>query len=754
VSTDYTALFKTAPDVVVETVDCIRISTLKEDLEDEDGKFVDDELSIEIDSPSCRTAAEQAALAVLLGAVDPLTPCYVLVEIAEGGSSTYAQVFRGAVRTDVQATDLRWYGPEYGDAPTPERSYKFAAKSYSVAVMERDLATLIPDTPTDTLHPYYTAWSTFVSTKVKHWLAAAGWYNFSWESDTYAFCATYFSWLVDINDALRYLADRIEEEVGDPSFSILFAESPIGMTFGTPELQYAVPTGLESLFLGDLAPDISHRTTNSVSDAKLGDGELGPLVKITMFQPQTDTNKPFSFRRSKTLAQLCYDLARPLGLFASFKYDNSGNLVIRFLSREQIYKDEGGSTKYTFIRDVDSGSIKSQPTTVSAEKERYYGYINQFAVEGRDVFAKVRGGGYTQSDLKKATGSKDNMLAVTIGATLMDTYEDTFRANYRKLWGAGWYYRTVPEVGLVDPPANAPLSHINFIDPDYPDLTTALFVRTTNEKLYEFSSGSFIDTGRRYDSVRPVTQVDVTIDGAQESFTELGEYVNRLKALDGQYFESEYELQVPYVSAFRRTPSGADSYFNIDLGSTVTIDDTDYVVVGLERDFDALTTKVRLHALTRFSVFARPETVAAADIDAGALDPEVPEGRRANVEQFIAGENITAGWAVSVDALGRAIKAKPVSGQYNKVVGVALESKATGESVSVCTSGVCTVPDTYTIGQALWLRHGSPNMSSSRITSGTTTEHVDQKIGTCLGAGVIEVNIGRPFVWYGYGFGA
>jgi hypothetical protein len=61
---------------------------------------------------------------------------------------------------------------------------------------------------------------------------------------------------------------------------------------------------------------------------------------------------------------------------------------------------------------------------------------------------------------------------------------------------------------------------------------------------------------------------------------------------------------------------------------------------------------------------------------------------------------------------------------------------------------VCSVPDTYSAGEPIWLREGSPNMSVSRIISPNPTEHVDQKIGTSLGGGQIEVNIGRPFIWH------
>lgn len=754
VSHDYTAIFPDAEDVDVRNVSIIKVGTFKSELEDAEGKFVDDEVSIEVDSTACVTDDERDCLALMLECVDEAQERFILLEIAEGGSTTYVQAFRGVLRTDVQATDIHWYGAEYGTDPTPERAYKFAAKSYSTAVLDRDLNALIPSSPSNTSHPYWSEWATFLTDKCAHWLASGSAYNLYAFDQDYRYSAIYFSWLVDLNDALRYIADRIEDEIGDPSFTIQFATSPIGMTFGTPELEYAIAPQ-NALEFGDRAPLVGHRTTNSITDVTLGDDEDGPLISVRLLQPIVDNDLPYSFRRSKTLAQLCYDIARAFGMFSIFEYDNDGNLVISFRSRENVYKDGEGNVKRTYARDVTSGSLKTQPTTVTAEKERYSGFINQYAVEGVDVFSREVNTGYVRSELAKANPAGDRILALTIGATMLDTYDNSFGLiKYRKLWNTGWYYRLLADVGATDPPAalvgSGGLYSMNYID-GFPSLTTSIYVRTAQEKYYEATTTSATDTGRRYDSVRPVTQVDVEIDGVQETFTELSEYVNRLKGLDGKYFENEYEITVPYLSAFRRTSDGADSYFNLDLGSTITIDGIDYVAVGIERDFDAVTTKIRLHSLTRFSIFARPEEVAEAEIDGGAVDPSVPDERRSNVETFTAGETISAGWAVIVDDAGNAMKARPIADHYNKVVGIALDDRSAGSLVNVCTSGVCVVPDSYASGRALWLVDGNPNMSTDRISSPSSAEHVDQKIGTSVGPGVVEVNIGRPFIWFGYG---
>lgn len=751
-SADYAAMFPDATGVDMRTVSCVHIGTLKEELEDKDGRFVEDELALELDSTTCLTNDEHDVLTLMLGAVDESTPCYILLEVAEGGSTTYQQAFRGVLRTDVQATDVKWYGAEYGTDPTPERVYKFAAKSYSVAVLDRPLELLIPDTPSSFSHPYWPEWSSFLNS-VHHWLACGSYYDFFFQEEDIRYTAAYFTAMVDLNDVLRYLADRIVDDVGDPSLHIAIPTAPIDMTFGTPELKYGVTSSGAGMMYGDQAPEVIHRTTNSISNVKLGDGEYGPLVSLRLLQPITDANKPFSFRRSKTFSQLCYDLARPFDMFVQFQFDSGGDIVISFKGRGEIYKDEFGAVKRAYIRDVDSGSIKSQPTSINAAKESYQGFINQFAVEGVDVFKKDRASGYQRSELAKANPPGDRLLPVTIGATMMDTYDALYtNTQYRKLWNTGWYYRTRADVGESDPPSLLiGLNPLTFIDTDDPSLTTALFVRTTNEKLWTVSGGTVVDTGRRYESIRPVTQVDVRIDGVQESFTELAEYVNRVKGLDGKYYESEYELTVGALSAFRKTPDGPDSYFNIDLGTTIELDGVDYVIVGIERDFDAITTKLRLHALTRFSIFSKPTTVAAADIDGGAKDPEIPEGRRSNVETFPAGEDISAGWAVTINDSGQAIKARPITSHYNKVVGVALEDRPAGTVVQVCTSGVCPVPDSYPQGRALWLRDGDPNMDDDRIDVPSLTEHADQKIGTCVGAGLVEVNIGRPFIWFGFG---
>jgi len=117
---------------------------------------------------------------------------------------------------------------------------------------------------------------------------------------------------------------------------------------------------------------------------------------------------------------------------------------------------------------------------------------------------------------------------------------------------------------------------------------------------------------------RPASRIYTKANDADLDFDSLAKYVNYILSRDKHYYETEYNLTVPFWNGFSKSEDGSyASWKNIKLGSKIKLAETvkrfdngswieeeiqrDYVVVGIEINLQKPETKLKLHNLERFA---------------------------------------------------------------------------------------------------------------------------------------------------------
>lgn len=737
IADEYNNLFLDEPDVNVGVVNFLTVPSIKQDLNDEDGRLVEDEISIELNEAACENDTEFDCVDFILQCSDVSEKRYLLLEIQDVNSSTWVVAYRGVFKTDISGDDIAWSGAEFSDTPEALRSWKVSAGTYEHTSIDLSLDELIGDG---------VAWNSFLDTECPKSIAPDTVLGLTYEYATptpeygvyYQTVATYDR-LVSINNLLRFLFDRATS-LG--ATDIEFIESPLPFAMSTPHISPLLERGQWSgayyiqPYGGDAISSWTYRETHVVNNAKLGDGFTAFYVDAALLSPNTAAELPYSWMRYKTLVSLLYGLARSLGMYPKFEYTPTGTLQIRFLNNETVTKNNSGVTKVTYIRDVESGSVDSKPAEIKADENKFTGATCPYALDGVDTLiatsgtwssARPEARTYNRSELFKTYPPSDNMLCVCIGVT---TYKD---GKILRLYGTN--PRRLDYIGS-DPTD----------DSRHGCMTSLMYLITTDVAPL---AGDGSDS--TYTCVRPVSQISIEVNGTQKDYTELTEYVNQYQKEDAQYYASEYSLDVPFLAAFKRSPSGSLSYFNIDVGSTVLLDGRTFVVVGLERNLDELKTKIRMQYLERFAAYSRPTTVQLLEGGQSGDGDESTTTGESSVRTFVAAEPIEQFQAVALMSDGLLWIAKCEDVHYNKVVGVALNGASIGEDVSVCVRGPVTWSHAFDVGSKLWLRKTNSlnqNIQQDRVRIGIASEYIDQLIGYVQNSTTVYVDIGRAFIHF------
>lgn len=783
----YENLYKSSPDIVIKDISFIPITNWKQEVHDEEGRIVDDEIEMEVSSIAARTENEEECFDFIVAAQDSTVKRYVLLEIKDVGSDEWKAAFRGVVRDEMSGQDVIWFGAEFSDLPTPKRVWKATVGTYEAENIDYDIQDLMIDTSGfDTWADAHVLKSPLFQDgdedKSPHLFPV-----FARETQkvhSVGYVARTFTWgqydsLVLVNDLLRYLMDRIETLSGGVT-TIVFDESPLPFAMGTPHINpYLQPTVSSLLppvdytqyLWGNSLSAWQYRDTDVVNDAKLGDGLEAFYVQYNLIRPQSLNEVPYSWLRYKTFVKLVYGLARSLGMFPEMRYDVEGTLHIRFVSLENMNRDADGDVKVTYLQDAEDAATDNKPTELKSTELKFSGAASPYALEGDDTCGTLTDDEieqsetitYERSELFKTYPPTDNMLAVTIGVPTFNQGESNGRggvveglhmygAQARKVFTNEWILGgnvvdpEFSEEWLADQVAADAVEITPSTDSRHGALCTTIFLPST-DTITDYPGET-----RTYNCIRPVSQISIVKDDVQRDFTELAEYVNQYQKEDARYYQSEYQITVPYLAGFRRTPDGANSFFNVDIGSTITLDSIEYIVIGIERDLDNMKTKLRLQFLARFAAYAKPTTVQA--LTGGKSGAGDDAGTSKGVSKpFTCQGDVKKGQAVSVTLDGKIMTAHPLRLEYGKVVGIALQDGADGEAIEVCTNGPCTFSHAFSKGVQLWLRtpnSAGSNVSDTRITSPTQSEHVDQRLGVVLDANTIFVEIGRSFVWFNY----
>ncbi|MBL8000129.1 MAG: hypothetical protein JNL32_16020, partial [Candidatus Kapabacteria bacterium] len=353
-----------------------------------------------------------------------------------------------------------------------------------------------------------------------------------------------------------------------------------------------------------------------------------------------------------------------------------------------------------------------------ADKNAVSGTGSMYTVDGRDAYGlNLTTRNRSASYLKQNTTDKGTPVPLTVSRSLavVASYFGAPSSNAVVL-----YSECVPHNGSV----------IDWRDSKWnvliraAGISSALYMRSSN-----LPARMNTPSDSRY--ITPVASVAAKVDGQQLRFDSLTGYINHMNSRAGKYYETERTIDVPYLCGFSRSSDGSNPSFNeIALGCEIIYDGVSYIVLGIERDYASITTKLRLQASSRF-VFQEVGTIEEAGGGEGlpTLPPDSPVATQQSgiSGAYLAAGDITAGDAVMLNSAGAVLRATAISGAvYGRVIGVSLQTVVAGSRVQVALpdSVVSSSRYSFTPGGRVYVRTialPSANLSQELLTASNAT---------------------------------
>lgn len=793
VTDTYSELFTSSGATMV---DCLNLGKLKQAIDPETARFSEDELEIELDRAACLTGDDIACFDMLLEAQSPTNERFVIIFIKEG-TEDYKQIFRGVIDSKMSADDFLWSGTYFGTAQSPKRFWKMTARVYNNAVLDINIDTVLPQTG-----PAYIA--TFKADNVAN---RPGYAMTPLKDHTGALTGktfgAYFGALVDLNKMLRLCLDYAEDYHEAIGFEAIIERTTLPYRFTYPRIQpwytrrwndlgkqtvrtvflyEREQTAFGYLTIGDSGRDstLSPIATDSTT---LDPADKSPFVNWYMFFPRTSQEKALSVMSSKTLLSLLYEVARSFAMFLQLSYDDDGVLHIAFFSREQVFYDAEGGLLRTFFADAEKASLTTEPVVINATTGKWVGISCPWAADGFDKYERrdMSADG-KQSDLYKEYSGNENRLLFTISPTIykVDTVGGKgldLQVPWRKSLcaidydpGTGlpavsdiWYH------GIGEIAHNAVCYSKDSADPashgiEYADIHTGLYLKTQDKdwessvdlegRYQEKGASFFTEVSTPYDCWRPVSAIQIAIDGETRQFNTIAEYLNELVGRDGTFLKKEYSVEVPYLTRFKATTIGSESFFNVAPGRTTTIDDEDYSIVSVERDLNNFTTSIKMRLLEQYdgsqSIPNPTEGDEILSDSDGIGSDKLFEG--GTVIRLVIEGNVNVGDPIALGSGGIAERAFATADYYGRVIGVSLsEFDPEAESleskvIDVCVAGICDARLNTTVGERVWLRDLPGNIGDEPISTPDAGEHLYQSVGYALLNGLMFVEISQPIL--------
>lgn len=788
VSDAYDTLFDDPTAVMISGVD---IDSTKHDIELSTGVQAEDELQLVLDEAFLRMQDDLDAAEFIKQAQDPGEQrfCALFIQPEYPVKTTASLEFSGAILPSQGAEDLRWYGPQFSDTPTPLRRWKLTVKSFDVNVFDQaKLEDLIRNQEdgvdnglTDGLTKQ-TGWNTSDIANDAAPVADRLGY-FKWFKDG-LWREVRFAELANLNAVLRGLADVLQERLrislNVPSYTIVIDDAIIDGRFTPARFRHVLATDQDNSNIayrtrycgwdGDQLIGGAFKSTNFYKvfpddgvTLKLGDtataGE-SPWIHWRMVNPPAAA-RGLSFLRAKTFADLLYMIAASFGLFVRFYYTDSTTMHIQFISRQSLVRER------VYIPGVTKASLKVSPFAASAQNpEVSPGQSCAFALEGDDVYEQVtndiRKPGYFMPSSRMQTQQTGDRLLFTLSPTVRrqsrgeddsSEVQPGFYLPHNAFFYDGGHRKTHPKND--DETYRA-------IDPDDRHIHTGIYVRCTGIQDVEDTRIGWGTDGLTV--YLPATAVTVTDpDGVGREFRTMSGYVNFLRGVQGDAFNNEYELTVPFLCRFRRSQDGSHAdddggrgrWQNLQIGSVIGVDGVDYVTFGIERKHRQHETNIRLHAVTAYSF--SDSVGLQAPVDGGAPPTAVflgstYEPTTSVVDRtWLALEEIRQGDAVVMAADASVRRATAFQSSHALVIGIALNDAPEGGLVRIGRGTVTcqnwSFPDT---GLPVYVRTAvlpDVNLSVFPLTEPNVGENTFICVGTAVATATLEFEIKHDFVY-------
>lgn len=757
----------------------LQMSTIKKDLEVSVGAFAVDEIEFTVDESMVSTEDDATALEFILEGQYQESRRFVTVWLFDHAiPAEYdpdAADMRGIILPDVSAEEIEWHGEQWDMNPAPLRVWKIKAQSLDVNILDEKLEVMFKQ---PTMSAIYSSAFSHLS---------------HFKSGGFSVINVL---LVSLSDALNHLAsvyNSIPDEqrtVSNGGITIEFGESPIQSYSLSPARWNTVDYSLNFEAPNPFNPvpfpspvGIADFEDDAFVPVLFGsDPKRDLYVSLSLLFPALtelgeDTGeRAYSWLKYETFSELLFDITRTLGLYIQFSFIENDRVQILFRSRNSL------SSNNLEVRDVVSASLDSEASEMS-DRKPFVARGTRFSNDGRRLLKFNKDNTFFEQERGFVPEGDSERLPLSISPQI--AYYDHMIGKVGFAGRGHWQMVTCSlpvntmTGGNADNANGYEILHQwareywggHFADFGRRDLTTALYCRRSarNEfiegprdyTLYEWVDtwrGGYFD-GQEYgpeatgapDVVVPVGMLHCVIDGEQRDFKTLTAYVNELAARDASFFEREYQIDVPYISGgFRTVGETASSWRALRLGATVTLDGISYNVVGLERDFAQVSTRLRLQSATRSALLP--------------ADGRIPTGEPSETELFIpvsalplddidgmmkvtASELIGVGVPVAVMDDGQAVEASAHSDFYGKVVGISAQIIPPSAQGYVYIEGSeVFVPEAEVLpnGTKIFLRDMPPyNMSDTPPAIGSA-ETLYQVMGF-MRDGNLVVSIGSPY---------
>lgn len=778
VSDTYDGLFATTGVIPTQV---FRVGSIKQDLDLSSGEIAADELQLSIDEASIDSPTDEAAVAFFLQAentdVKRYTALFINTAALPAPPDTTHALFVGLVSNKLKARDLFHGGVAFSSQIEALREWDATCYTFfDQAIADIPLSDLIDGNLETGVVGIDASWVTANVADRQAFHKTDGSGNpidrsIRWDK------------LVNLNKLLRKLADNVTATIaarglGTMDFEIAHVELDARFRPArfTPFAEY---DNFKSRLLPTpgTAPkppaNLSGPFVIKESDLKLlslGDSATdpeSPWIHWRMVKPEGKSEESMSIRRCRNFPELIYAVAASFGMFVRFYNIDQNTIEIRFITRSSL--DLGAC----FFRDAQTGSIdlardeaeasQSQvavttlytPDGSELQPQTWPAQGKSFSTVYREDIGPTKAHAWVMSsDAKKSLFSTGVPLR-SYGFRLYDvdkngrTYvADTWQACVAH--NAVWYQGNDREVDLGYVLGfNQQEAELVYKTPI--GITNMIYVRTNriDEPVTPTNTPMWA----------PIAAISTRVDGEDKTFYSLSMYVNALAKRDQEYYTATYELEIPFINGFSQSEfGGSQSWKNLDLGSTITIQESgqpiDFTVIGIERDMTNISTRVKMHRKSRFT-FTAPLALPAItpEFESNNDNTAVATSATSDTRFGIADEAIGTGDAVRAYYNGsewRLRRMRSHSEDYNSMVGIALNDADVDGRVRVQTTGHVELP-TYSFipGEPVYVRTAvapAINISQTLLTAVSGAEDMIVDIGTADSTNSFVLNLFEQFI--------
>jgi len=435
-----------------------------------------------------------------------------------------------------------------------------------------------------------------------------------------------------------------------------------------------------------------------------------------------------SWHRYKSVTELLYNLSVCFGCVLRIRNISPTHIELAF---EPVLGNYG---KQLHLLDADSADIDIQSTR-AGKQDFYYLRATQYCDEGYDYCYgdKFRNPSYIESKNSNSSKSEPLPLSVSVTNQLLRDMRDFYGSSAIFAWQANDILQNTDLISDYRTLQNYHKTHKTA-------WTGMLFPINT-------VSGTGITTGFPWEQYWAVAaMVATTINGQNYWYSKLGDLLNSRISKNGEIFETEYKIELPYIKSFSSSADGSNpSLHNLKLFDKLTLDNKEYTITKIEISPSDGRLSIELARKSKYG-FAEPEPLPAGSV-AGTLPGEAFAGDEDGIVE-IAEPGLIPGDLVMYGEDGILYPYINYD-NYNRYAGIV--SAISGGNIAIIrVSGKIDTIQELIPGRPVYARYNSVLSkcvpSSNRLIRPTIHENADVCIGKAISEHTFIIEKGKEFI--------